>query len=127
MFIEALMQSLQSIVRRHRTAVLGVEQRAHPRYHVPSDTCGEVSSPPSTHPQPARVLNLSLGGVGLLVDTPFHAGELLQVEFSRTDPDFSCTLVVSVVHCTEQPDGRYLVGGRFVDQLEPGELRLLIY
>jgi hypothetical protein len=127
MLVEAVMRSLQSIVRRHRTSVLGVEQRVNPRYHVPSDTRSEVSSPAGGYCLPARVLNLSLGGVGLIADDPFRVGELLQVEFSRTAPDFSCTLLVSVVHCTEQADGRYLVGGRFLDQLEPAELSLLIY
>ncbi len=121
------MRSLQTIVRRHRTSLLGVQQRVHPRYCVPSDTRGAIRSPWGDFCMPARLLNLSLSGAGLLLDEPSPVGELLHVEFSRTEPDFTCTMLLRVVHCTEQTDGRFLIGGRFEDELEPSELRMLIF
>ncbi len=120
------MRSLQTIVRRHRASALGVEQRQHTRYSVPGGTRGEVRSPSEVDALQARVLNLSLGGAGLLLDSPCRPGDLLHIEFSRSTPNFTCTLLLCIVHCTQQRDGQYLMGGRFIDQLEPAELHLLI-
>lgn len=120
------MRSLQTIVRKHRTSVLGVEQRQHPRYDASPDTTGWVRSAAGEFSCAARVRDLSASGASLIVADAFRPGELLRIEFNRTQPDFSCTLLFRVVHCGERADGEFLIGGEFVGELEPAELQALI-
>ena len=119
------MGSLQTIVRKHRTSILGVEQRIHPRHPVSPDTHGEVRSAAGAFSCPARVRDLSLSGVSFVVSDAFRPGELLYVEFIRSEPDFSCTLLMRVIRSAEQADGDFVVGGQFVGELDPVEMKLL--
>src|SRR6516165_7506519 len=107
------MRSLQTIVRKHHTAVLGVEQRIYPRYEAPDSTRGHIRSPSGDYSCPAKVNNLSLGGAALIVAEPFRSGELIQIEFTRMDPDYCCTLLLRVIHCTETSGAEFVVGGQF--------------
>lgn len=120
------MRSLQTIVRKHRTSVLGVEQRLHPRHIVSPDTRGWLCSSAGDGSCTAKVRNLSAGGASLIVPDAFGPGELLRVEFIRSEPDFACTLLLRVVHCSERADGEFVIGGQFIGELEPAELHVLI-
>jgi hypothetical protein len=123
---EVDMRSLQTIVRKHRTSVLGVEQRLHPRHAASPETQGWIRTSVGDCSCAAKVRDLSAAGASLIVCDPFRPGELLRIEFSRSDPDFACTLLLRVVHCSERADGEFVIGGQFVGELEPAELNALI-
>jgi len=73
----------------------------------------------------ARVRNVSLGGMNLIVNRAFQTGDLLCVELP-TLPDQTATSVLAcVVHVNAEPDGEWSVGCNFSAELDDDDLRAL--
>jgi hypothetical protein len=75
---------------------------------------------------PATVLDISTGGIGLLLDRPVDAGRLVLVELISNSGHFSRLLLTRVIRFSEQPAGRYLLGGEFIGTLTANELQFLL-
>jgi hypothetical protein len=75
---------------------------------------------------PARVQNLSTGGVGLHLERPIDLGRFILVELISHTGHFSRLLLTRVVHLSEHPDGGYVLGGEFIGALAPKELQFLL-
>jgi hypothetical protein len=73
----------------------------------------------------AFVNDLSVTGIGLLINRTLEIGSTLALQLVR-DPLHSLIRIARVVHCTEQPDGWWLVGSRFTVPLPEKELRALL-
>lgn len=104
---------------------LAVERRAWVRFScdleascVPSDDDPEIL-------WPARVVNVSCGGVGLLLSRRFEPGTLLQVEVQIPKLGFFRPLLVQVLHLTGQEFGGWLVGCSFTQPLEENDVKQL--
>src|SRR5215471_8214235 len=65
----------------------------------------------------ARVRNLSLNGINLLVKRPFQAGDMLSVELPSAADGASCSVLACVVHVTPQGQGEWVVGCTFSREL----------
>jgi hypothetical protein len=74
---------------------------------------------------PARVQDISLGGISLLVGYPFETGGLLSVELPGTDDGCSTTVLAYVVHVAARDSGEWSVGCAFATELSDQELRSL--
>ncbi len=72
---------------------------------------------------PARVINISCGGIGLLLSRRFEPGTLLQVELQIPKKGFSRPLLVQVMHVTGHDYGGYLVGCAFTNPLSEDEVK----
>lgn len=66
----------------------------------------------------AKILNISAGGVGLLVTRQFEVGTLLRLELLGGGGRPVNSVLARVAHATERPDGGWLLGCTFVSQLE---------
>jgi hypothetical protein len=75
---------------------------------------------------PARVLNLSTGGIGLVLETRLDLGRFVLVELVSASGLFSRLLLTRIVHLSNNVGGGYLLGGEFISQLPDGELRFLL-
>jgi hypothetical protein len=75
---------------------------------------------------PARVQNLSTGGVGLHLERPIDLGRFIFVELVSHTGHFSRLLLTRVVHLSEHPEGGYVLGGEFIGTLAAKELQFLI-
>jgi|AP3Bu8745761321_1050154.scaffolds.fasta_scaffold05393_1 hypothetical protein len=71
----------------------------------------------------ARVRNVSVNGIGLLLDAPIEPGTVLLIQMKTMDPDIPLTLVARVVHATMQAEGSWIVGCKFLTK--PTEEHLL--
>jgi PilZ domain len=71
----------------------------------------------------ARVRNISVDGIGLLLSDAIHRGTDLAIEMQSLDPGIPLTLVARVVHATRESDDRWLVGCKFLTR--PTEEHLL--
>jgi hypothetical protein len=93
------------------------ERRQHPRCLSSVETvCTGVSGPvPSFQ---ASIVDISQGGVGLLVDQPLHVGNLLRIKLSRVVEGW-------VVHATPTQDGKWVVGCVLAWELSESEVRAL--
>jgi len=75
---------------------------------------------------PARVRDLSTGGVGLHLERPIDLGRFIFVELVSHTGHFSRLLLTRVVHLSEHPEGGYVLGGEFIGTLPPRELQFLL-
>jgi PilZ domain len=70
----------------------------------------------------ARVRNISLSGVNLLVNRPFQPGDLLSIELPAAEGRANSTVLACVVHASAQ-DGEWAVGCTFSHELSDEDLQ----
>lgn len=102
----------------------GAERRSAPRYPVNPETACRVLATDDPAFQPAEVRNISTGGLRLAVARHYEVGTFLTVELSRKGGQLERTLVVRVVHVSEQGD-RFVLGCAFLAPLAGHELLAL--
>ncbi|HWY88285.1 MAG TPA: PilZ domain-containing protein, partial [Gemmataceae bacterium] len=73
-----------------------------------------------------RILNISAGGIGLVLRCQFSEGTLLHFELPQEMNLASPKILVRVVRVTEQGDGNWFLGCEFTDQLTDDELQALL-
>jgi hypothetical protein len=74
----------------------------------------------------ARVCDVSLGGVGMVMARRPEAGTRLEVEFQLSAGGGWYRRLARVMHATAQEGGGWLVGCEFVDQLRDEDLAQLL-
>jgi len=74
----------------------------------------------------ATVLNISPSGIGLRVGRDFTASALLNLELPTAQGDSSRSILARVVYSTPQPEGEWIVGCAFNDELTDEELNKLL-
>ncbi len=102
-----------------------IDRRASERFPVNADASCSFLSPVVEDFGPAKILNLSMEGIGLLVSRPVEPGTLLSVTLENVAKHFVRTILVRVVHTTPQL-GNYLVGGTFTTPLPYQDLTTLV-
>jgi hypothetical protein len=73
----------------------------------------------------ARVVNVSVSGIGLCVSGRLEPGTRLTIQMSNALTRYASGLAARVVHSTFQEDGSWLAGCVFENALDEGELREL--
>lgn len=107
-------------------ASAGADQRSWMRFRCEAEASYQLVGPATpAASQPAGVVNISGGGVGLLVAEALQVGELLSVELRR-DGRAILTALASIVRTTERPGGERLVGCNFIHELPEDQLRRLL-
>jgi hypothetical protein len=102
-----------------------VERRAAVRYACRlTSACQPM--PEGESLGPARVVDISSTGVGLLIDRPIEPETLLSVELQSDDPTLSYTLLVEVRHARARQPGEWLLGCVFARELSAFELKALL-
>jgi hypothetical protein len=89
---------------------------------LPRRLCGGDSSPT----QGAWILNLSTGGVGLLLDKPLPVGALLFIELETCPEAEPLQRWASVVNCLAAGDGEHRLGCQFLTPLDADDLHVLL-
>jgi hypothetical protein len=74
----------------------------------------------------ALILDLSLTGVGLLLNRPLELGSWILLELDGLGHDLGLEVSAQVVHATPQHDGNYLIGCAFAHRLSADELDALL-
>jgi hypothetical protein len=74
----------------------------------------------------AWILDLSAGGLGLLVSEAVAVGTLLQVELETCPEAAPIQGWASVVHCQPTEDGEFRLGCQFVATLTDDDLHILL-
>lgn len=101
-------------------------RRATVRYHCAPATPGRVVLAEKLEMQRAWVLDLSLGGVGLLLGRPLAPGQHVVIRLKATGSEKVHELSAGVVHATREPGGEYVVGCRLDTRLTAEELEALL-
>jgi hypothetical protein len=74
---------------------------------------------------PARIVDISAGGVGLVSDRPMPMDSLLVLRLPTTTAGW-VSYLVRVKRCNRQADGAYQVGCAFVKPLSRVQMRVLL-
>ncbi len=99
------------------------DRRVWVRYRCAPETPGQAFNMANYTPQHGRVLNLSGGGMGLLLEKPVVPGTLLKVEIPGWNGNRM--LFGRVIHHAEQPGG-WLHGCELTDPVSNTEIRDLL-
>jgi hypothetical protein len=76
-------------------------------------------------PLPARVLDMSPSGVGLLTNRPVDVGRLLSLELRGAHGHSTLTMLASVVRLTTRPGEEWVLGCNFIRELTDAEMKAL--
>jgi hypothetical protein len=102
------------------------DRRAAERFPVNTQTSCSFASPVVENFGPAKIKNISMDGIGVLLTRPVEKGSLLALTLSNPGRSFNKTVFVRVVHVTPDQPGAYLVGGTFTTPLPYEELSALV-
>ncbi len=99
--------------------------RAWVRFPCEVETlCHTVEAVPGEH-MPARVVNVSAGGVGLLLPCQFESRTLLRLRLPAAPGDEPRAVLVRVRQARPHGGDHWYLGCEFVDRLSDGELAAL--
>jgi hypothetical protein len=107
------------------TSAASAERRALVRYRCERPARSRAFIANSYRSIQARVLDLSIEGLGVLLREPVSLGTRLTVELDGPS-DSVYELHAEVLHVTAQADGSWRCGCRLAWRLSDGELRLLL-
>jgi len=101
----------------------GIERRASTRYPCNLATsCRLIATVPG-EAVPARVRNISVGGLSLVLGHALDAGTLLSIELRSMTRNIVRTLQVRVIYSIEHPSGDWILGTHFLQPLTDEELK----
>lgn len=103
-----------------------IERRVSTRYPCSLTTSCRLIASVRGSTLPARVRNLSVGGISLVVNRHFESGSVLTIELKSLKRDFACTLELTVCYCVDHPNGESILGGRFLRTLDDDELSIFL-
>jgi len=106
---------------KSKTKVLR-NRRASVRYQCAPATPGKICVGDCTEYQRVWVIDLALGGAGLLMSRPLECDTALIVRLHGLASQNVYDLPAHVVHANQQSDGDWLVGCQFTDKLSREQL-----
>jgi c-di-GMP-binding flagellar brake protein YcgR len=104
------------------TALAEEDRRVCVRYPVDLPTTLQPSAGAKSTTLPARIRDLSLGGVNLEVERSFAPGALLSVELPGADEQSTIQVLACVVHARELDNGKWSLGCTFSRELSAEDL-----
>jgi hypothetical protein len=102
------------------TSPSGIDRRVAPRFQP---AFGTVCRFDRDHPRVGLVWNLSRTGVSMLLADPPEAGTKVVGELTAEGSAIGLPVTLHVVHVRPVDTGDYLLGARFVDPLDPEQMR----
>jgi c-di-GMP-binding flagellar brake protein YcgR len=99
------------------------DRRLWVRYPADLKTRVQTADQAGAPPVPARVRDISRGGVNLLLDRSYRVGQMLSLEMPcPEEPGRDLYLLACVVHLAVEPSGLYSVGCVFSRELSEEDL-----
>ena len=98
------------------------DRRVWVRRHVSAETRVVPTSAPDEASVSARIVDLSPGGVKLLIGRAFQPGDLLTLETPAQAGEASVAVLACVAHSQPEGDGEWSVGCRFSAELSAADL-----
>jgi c-di-GMP-binding flagellar brake protein YcgR len=77
-------------------------------------------------PRPAKVLNISVSGIGLSVDREIENGALLSVDLRNASATVERSILACVVHINRQSATQWALGCNFIRSLSEDDLKSLL-
>jgi hypothetical protein len=104
----------------------GLNRRACIRYRCTRPIPRRMAIAESFASLDGWLTDISVIGLGLLLDRALDAGTLLYVELESSPEAAPVELLAHVVQNTATPEGDWLIGCEFVNRLDEADLRALL-
>jgi hypothetical protein len=101
------------------------DRRASVRYRCDKQAVGRAFLATSYRSVAARIVDLSAGGVGLVLNQSLDVGTRLHIELD-SDAALPIEIVAEIKNATPLPDGTWRCGCELVWKLSDDEVRLLL-
>jgi hypothetical protein len=106
---------------------LASERRVSVRYSTSLTTlCQKTTAETNDFWLLAKIQDISITGVRLLLGSPFKHGAMVDVEPIKPNSGFTRLLRARVVYCRQEPTGGWTVGCEFPSPLTADELQSLL-
>jgi hypothetical protein len=102
------------------------DKRHWKRFQTSITSNFQLAATDDPHLYPARVLDVSASGVGLLCDRFVENGSLLSVELHNARGTTERTMLACIVHVMQQTDGKWALGCNFIRSLSEEDLGALV-
>jgi c-di-GMP-binding flagellar brake protein YcgR len=99
------------------------ERRVWVRFPARTDALVRPAGTEGTTLISAKVLDVSLGGVKLVVDRRFEPGALISLDLPGGDDPNGVSVLACVVRAEEQPNGEWVLGCNFSRELNAADLQ----
>jgi c-di-GMP-binding flagellar brake protein YcgR len=110
-----------------RTGATGAtDKRSWPRFTANLTATVQLTNSYDLTRWPAKVLNLSVGGIALTVERDIPNGTMLTADLVGANGETLETILICVVHITTQEDGMQWLGCNFIRELDENDLRRLL-
>jgi hypothetical protein len=103
-----------------------INRRVAVRYPGSGSTSSRLAGRSGAKSRRARIRDISLGGVALILSSRLKVGARLLIRFHNEPLEIAYDVSARVVHATSQPRGRWVVGCEFARELSPLELDTLL-
>ena len=101
-------------------------QRQWPRFTANVTASVQLTNSTDATRWPAKVLNLSAGGIAFTVERDIRNGTLLTTDLRGANGHIVETMLTCVVHITTAEDGTRQLGCNFIRELDEEDLRKLL-
>jgi hypothetical protein len=125
-FAKELDDASLRLLRAERVRPTGDDARRWVRFPCNVETVCQTCETAPGERRPARIVNVSPGGVGLLLPCEFAEGTLLYFELPPEDEQAPRKALVRVVRALEHGSAGWFLGCEFADQLSERELLSLV-
>lgn len=102
------------------------EKREWPRHPCDVTALCSLVSDPEKLIWPAQVLNLSPGGILLVVDRPVDAGATLDLQLTKADGTEHRSILACVIHVVTQATGERHLGCNFIHEMSQADFHALL-
>ena len=125
-FVRELDDATLRLFHAERLGTAAGDSRRWVRFPCNVETaCFAVDAAPGEQ-SPARVVNISAGGMGLLLPCEFRVGTLLKLDLGGTAARAAGPLLLRVVRAGRRPAGDWFLGCEFADPLRDDEVTALM-
>jgi len=102
------------------------ERRAWIRYPSKQEASCRLFGQARDEYLPVKIHDVSVTGIGLIVNSCFRSGAVLEVRVSNGPGSVSRPVLARVKQATAQPDGTWLLGCTLVSKLSDGDLQAFV-
>jgi hypothetical protein len=103
-----------------------IERRASTRYPCNLATSCRIVASLAGEPLPARVRNISIGGLSLVLTHPSDPGTLMAIDLRSMTRNITHSVQIRIIYTIEHPSGDWIAGAAFVQPLTDEEVKAFL-
>ena len=125
-FVRELNDATLRLFHAERLPTTAGDDRRWVRFPCNVETACYVADAVPGEESPARIINISAGGMGLLLPCEFSAGTLLNLDLQATPAHAVGPVLLRVMRAAPRPAGDWFLGCEFARRLDDAEIAAIL-